>query len=719
MGVLLAGTLAALGLAIGKGESVLDLVVALGYLWPLKLLLNAFAPLDYTVAPDATVLETSWPYYPRATTKAVFGAIGISLAALQRGIIEKSVLSHRAIKVLFLWSIILVAVRVAEAFVISYGIAPGIIVPLISKATVLGSGNASPSAIALGRSSVDLMSPTLSSQIALPVSPCEKVYAEPKLDKSIRGVHWKVSTANHIAQAYFDQGVTQVYGFNYEDAMRAFRKAKSLDPTFAMASWGIALAAGPNINIAMSEPCGKLASRESTAAATLAESQFKAGKITLLELDLTHALRLRYAEAQMGPSDYAVAMRTAWDRFNPNENVGALYAESLMDLRPWGLFNVAKQPAIDTPALERVLRLSMAHAPIAVGANHFWIHTVEAGPAPSSSTTSADLLRTLVPGSGHLLHMPSHTYMLVGKYEAAFRVNGTAIAVDKAQYAAPCVGTYEHYAKNPNCLQLYYGHYGAHNLFFRSVAAIFAGKSAAALKNARETREHAQHFIANEPELQRYATAPLMTLVANGDWKAMLREPEPPTSCYVQPPFTRETGCRILRATWRWGRGMAHAATGDVKSAKAEYNGFISEKELITAPGPTSWGNNSAAAVLAIANETLLARIAWAEGKLDPTIEHLKLAVTYEDALVYDEPPQWVHPSRQSLGGALLAMKNFRDARAAFTADLQLHPLNGRSLYGLARAVRALGNPSWSRIEQQYKAAWKGADYPMSDSRLW
>ncbi|HWT07033.1 MAG TPA: hypothetical protein VN224_14815, partial [Xanthomonadales bacterium] len=347
-----------------------------------------------------------------------------------------------------------------------------------------------------------------------------------------------------------------------------------------------------------------------------------------------------------------------------------------------------------------------------------WVHAEEAGPSPGRAKRSADLLRTLVPGSGHLMHMPSHTYMLVGDYAAAFAVNASAIAVDDHQFAAACAGTYEQYTKNPDCLQLYYGHYGAHNLFFRSVAALFAGNRAAALENARKAQRHVQHFVAYEPGLQRYMTAPLTTLVANHDWAAVLREPEPPESCYIQPPFTHETGCRILRSTWLWARAMADAATGNTTTAKVDYDKFAAEQKLIAPPDPTGWGNNSAAAILAIADQTVLARIAWADGKRLAAIEHLKLAVTYEDGLVYDEPPQWAHPSRQSLGGALLAQSDYAGAARVFRDDILRHPRNGRSLYGLSRALKGLGDP-WRTVYAEYKAAWKIADYTMSDAQLW
>jgi len=557
---------------------------------------------------------------------------------------------------------------------------------------------------------------------ALRLSVCDKTYAEPQLDPDIRKVPWKVHTGNPVAQRFFEQGMTLLYGFNYEDALRNFARAKALDGSFAMASWGIALAAGPNINISMDGPCGKLARRESEQARRLADEQVK--EISPLEYALTHALPVRYAQDTIQPVDYAVAMREVWKRFRPDPNVGALYAESLFNLRPWGLFDVAKRPAIDTDVALEVLAQSLAAAPDAIGANHYWIHGVEAGPDPARSKASADLLYSAVPASGHLLHMPSHTYLLIGAYAAAADANSNAISVDKRQFDAACAGPYQTYIANPACLQLYYGHYGAHNLFFRAVAEVFLGRVNDAQADARATQAHVQRFVVNEPGLQRYMTAPLLVYAAYGRWSTIIEEPEPPTSCYIQPPFTKPTGCHILRATWRWAQGMAFTSTKPPQLARArqELAQLGQERDRILPPDPTGWGNNSAVAVLAVAEEVLRARIAWAEGKRESAVEHLKLAVTHEDALVYDEPPQWFHPVRQSLGGAYLTLKDYKSAKAAFAEDLERHPGNGRSLYGLARALKELGDTSWQVYWDRYLSAWGTADpavRPMTDDLLW
>lgn len=543
------------------------------------------------------------------------------------------------------------------------------------------------------------------------VSVCDKPYAPPRLDPNIQKTPWPVHTQNADAQKFFEQGMTLLYGFNYEDAMRNFLRAAELDPAFAMAHWGVALAAGPNINISMDGPCGRRARERSLLARKLAEEQ--KGSIPPLEHALAQALPARYVDDVVQPVDYAVAMREVWTRFAPDPNVGALYAESLFNLRPWGLFDNAQRPAIDTDVALQVLADALKATPDHIGANHYWLHAVEAGPNPELAKRSADLLFTAVPASGHLLHMPSHTYFEIGDFARAVDANAKGIAVDNAQFGDACKGAYDAYVKDPACLQLYYGHYLAHNYFFRSVSEAFLGRYGAAAEDARATRAHVERFVANEPGLQRYMTAPLMLYAAYGDWPAILREPEPPTTCYMPGRFTA-TGCRILRSTWRWARGLAYVsqAAPDLAQAERELEGFLAERALIRAPDPTGWGNNTAAAVLAIAEEVLRARIAWAEGKRDAAIEHLKLAVTHEDALVYDEPPQWFHPVRQSLGGAYLTVGNARAARDVFAEDLRRHEKNGRSLFGLATALEELGDPSWEAQWRAYLAAWQTADPP-------
>jgi tetratricopeptide (TPR) repeat protein len=547
-------------------------------------------------------------------------------------------------------------------------------------------------------------------------SPCDKTYTRPPLDPALQKINWRV-TGNETARKYFSQGLTEYFGFNYEAAIRHFRAALEADPAMAMAAWGIALASGSNINIYMEGSCAKQALDRSRQAVELAKTQ---PGISQLERDLTAALLLRYDSPDLASVAYTIAMRRIWNGMKQKDaNVAALYAESMLDLRPWGLFDVAKRPALDTPEIIEALQAGLAADPSAVGANHFLIHAVEAGPDPGAALRSANVLRTLVPTSGHLVHMPSHVYLLTGDYNQAVASNSDALKVDLGEYEKVCAGTFEEYWANPECPAVYFGHYVGHNHHFRSVAAAFAGRSRDALQSARDTSRHVQRFVVNEPGLQRYLTTPMMMLVAHQRWEEALKEPEPPAGCFRQEPFMDDTGCHIVRAGWHWGRGMAHAANGRPAEAQSEYDKMSTEVGRIAPPSPTGWGNNVATTVLKVPAEVLLARISWITKRPEEAIEHLKLAVTHEDTFTYDEPPQWFVPARESLGGAYLQTGAFALARDTFEAALKRHPKSGRALYGLMRALRELRDPRAAEVEKQFRAAWTSADYEMSDQKLW
>jgi tetratricopeptide (TPR) repeat protein len=550
-------------------------------------------------------------------------------------------------------------------------------------------------------------------------SPCNKTYTRPALDSELQKVVWSV-TGNETARKYFSQGMTEYYGFNFEAAARFFRAALEVDSSMAMAAWGIALASGPNINIQMQGECAVQALERSREAMRLAKTQ---PGITQLERDLINALSLRYENPVMENVAYSVAMRGVWasPEGKKNANVGALYAESMFNLRPWGLFDNAQRPALDTLTILDVLEDSMKVEKDAVGANHLWIHAAEAGPRPGDALRSANLLTTLVLESGHLRHMPSHIFLLVGKYDKAVASNVEAVTVDVRQYGKACEGSFKDYWANPDCPAVYFGHYLGHNLFFRSVSAAFLGSSREAIDAARKTRAHVQRFVVNEPGLQRYMTGDLMMLVAHQRWDDIMKQEEKdiPEGCYRQEPFTEDTGCRILKSMLHWARGMANSVQNRPLDARASYRLMAAQIAAVAPPSPTGWGNNTAAAVLAIPDELLLARISWDEGFRERAIEHLKLAVTKEDALTYDEPPQWFAPTRESLGGAYLQTGAFKLAKDTFEVAAYRHPNSGRALYGLMRALQGLHDDTRAaEVKIEFDAAWVGHDYEMSEKKL-
>lgn len=577
-------------------------------------------------------------------------------------------------------------------------------------------------------------------------------FAPAQRDDGIRKVNWVVYTKDPSGEAlrFFQQGVTLLYGFNYEDALRNFERALSIDDQFAMAYWGKAMAAAPNINLAQDNECGIKARAWSLEAQKKAIEQRKTGKISLLEGEIIDALVARYtdnASDRVHAVEYAVAMRRVWSRWHndPNaHNIAAVFTEALLNLRPWALYDNDQREAIGTSEVQEVLWSVLGAQPSPserspIGANHLWIHTVEASPKPESAEASANFLSDAVPSSGHLLHMPSHIYLLMGDYAKAAEANRNAIAVDRRQFGEACAGRdpfkptkwYKDYSVDSKCLPLYYGHYLAHNLYFRAVANAFLGRftggtdpEAGADFAARMTRVHAERFVANEPGLQRYMTAWLMLTVADNNWRAILGSEEPlgpPKECYSDP--FPSTGCHILRSMWHWAKGMAHASMQppDRGAAWKKLDDFRAERNEISRSGPPGWGNNSATAVLAIAEEVLRARLAWAENMRDDAIEHLQLAVSHEDNLAYDEPPQWMYPVRQSLGAAYLALggdDNAFKAKQAFCGDLARHRKNGRGLYGLYRALERLKDPRCGPVRKEYLDAWGEADPAHKDLNL-
>jgi hypothetical protein len=602
-------------------------------------------------------------------------------------------------------------------------------------------------------------------------SPCAKELAAAVPQKEFQQVEWpaimdKLKEAKNQGLPFFQQGLTQYYGLNYEEAMRNFKEAKKDPRMAAIASWGIALAAGPNINLSMTDPCHSLATTEISCAYSLAggEPQVdgckKGGIITPLEKDLIGALQKRYAyppgTAENAATQYSEAMADIWKNNKNDKNVRTLYAESMMDLHPWDLYDSEGLPKRNqTITIVDVLKEAIGPSQEAIGGNHYYIHAVEGSNPykgtihPVDALPSANWLQTQVPASGHLVHMSSHIYQLLGEYQESPqgpKINGYQKSLDVnikganddvTQYGEACSGTYEMYMSNRKCPQLYYGHYLSHNYFFGSVSATFLGQSKKAIGLACDTQAHVQRFVAYEPGLQRYLAAPFMTMVVNRNWKEICdetcqKETTPPTptfnDCYLQTPFEKGSPCNILRAIWYWARGTARL---EQRRFANQYLAAM-KKEIDKIPfcdetsrtAHNTFGNNCAKDVLDVGKYILEARMAWAGYGVnhDPAeckeveivqdaFGYLNCAVAAEDKLVYDEPPQWFTPAREALGGAYLrdgdrgasmiiperrelfanmALKAYEMALIPFDRTIKLHPASGRALYGRMRALEGI-----------------------------
>jgi tetratricopeptide (TPR) repeat protein len=498
-------------------------------------------------------------------------------------------------------------------------------------------------------------------------------------------VHFAVSTKSPAAQQLFDQGLAWCYGFHHDEALRCFREALAIDPSLAMAHWGLAYAAGPHINnMAMSPEANAVAAKESALAALLAAGA------TPVEQALIAAVARRYAVPP--PDDraaldraYADAMRAVHAEHGANPHVAALFAEALMNLRPWDLWRQDGSPQPGTDEVLAVLESLLAAHPDHPQANHLYIHAVEASLRPDRAIPCAERLVDLAPAAGHLVHMPSHVLLRVGRYEEAADANRKGIVADLA-------------IVRRTGRSGFYEVYRAHNYHFLVYAAMFAGRDEEAIAAAREmVAQLPMDVVQQVPEfLEAYLAVPYHALVRFGRWQQMLDEPPPPA------------WQRSARAVWHYGRGIALAALGRVDEARAEQAAFATAFAAV--PGAWTLGNNPTRTVLAIGERLLAGEIAFRAGDRDGAFAALREAVAAADALRYDEPWGWMVPPRHALGALLLEAGDAASAADVYRADLALHPDNGWSLHGLAECQSRLGAATAAAATtRRFEAAWRHA----------
>ncbi|MEY2606579.1 MAG: hypothetical protein QOH31_4401 [Verrucomicrobiota bacterium] len=504
-----------------------------------------------------------------------------------------------------------------------------------------------------------------------------------------------ITTTSPETQKYFNQGLNFVFGFNHGAAIRAFQAAETIDPDCAMAHWGVALACGPHINFpVVPPPAAELAWKE------LALAQEHVAHTSAVEQALIEALSHRYADPQpedRGPLDqaYADAMRSVWKAHSDDPDVGALFAEAMMDLRPWDQWTHEGQPQPGTDeiltTLEQVMKLNLNHP----FANHLYIHALEASPHPERALAAADRIRDLQPGLAHNVHMPSHIDIRIGHWYEAITANLKAVEADRRYRAI--VG-------EPKGLIVFYA---AHNQHMLAYAAMMTGQRDLAVEQIRAMVKGMP-----EDELKKYAmltealvAMPYEVLIRFGLWDEILAEPD-------HPEFMVFT-----RAFRHAARGIAYAANGDVKSARVEQTAFLEASKLV--PADDALGNNSCQTVLAIATPMLEGEILIREGKLDEGLSQLRTAVSAEDALRYDEPPGWILPVRHSLGANLMQAGRFAEAEQVYRDDLARLPENGWSLFGLARSLELQQKGDEAAVvEARYHKIWSNADVQITSSCL-
>lgn len=510
---------------------------------------------------------------------------------------------------------------------------------------------------------------------------------EATLVEGMGSLHHAVSTGNAEAQKFFDQGLSFVYAFNHDEAVRSFKRAADLDGDLAMAYWGVAYALGPNINLDV-DPEREIAAYNAVARARALEA-----KATPQERDYIEALAQRYTnDAQARPEElrrlaveFSRAMGALSKKYPDDLDASVLYAESLMDLRPWQLWNKDGSPAVGTPEIIATLESVLRRDPNHVGAIHYYIHAVEASPHPERALPYAARLKHLMPAAGHIVHMPAHIYERTGDYAAAAQSNVDAAAADRA------------YIKARGAQGVYPLMYYSHNLHFMAIAYSMEGRFREALAAAHQLEQNVRPHVKEMPMLESFDTVVPLLLARFRRWDDVLKLPEPPASM----PATH--------TIWLWSRGLALAATGKADEAEAQYKNFVAVERAT--PADAMMGLNKVGDVLRVADGVLAARIAAARGDRAHATELLKSAVADEDALSYDEPPAWFLPTRETLGGLLLSQGRAAEAEAVFRADLRRNPRSGRSLYGLWKSLEAEHKSrEAAAARRDFDAAWKNAD---------
>ena len=502
----------------------------------------------------------------------------------------------------------------------------------------------------------------------------------------------RVSTTSADAQRYFDQGLKFLHAFNHDEAIRSFRQAAVFDPSCAMAWWGIAYACGPHINNPIVDEA-----HARDGAQALAKASSLAAAASPVERSLISAVTKRYADPM--PKDrsaldkaYAEAMRAVWNENPGDTDVGAFYAESLMDLRPWDLWMHEGQPQPGTDEVTKTLETVIAREPSHPLALHLYVHALEASPHPDKADAAADRLRELQPGLAHLVHMPSHIDVRRGRWKEAERANEQAIAADEAyRRVRPSQGFYRMYM--------------LHNHHMLAFAAVMRGES------GRAIRAIDAMIAAVPPDWARQNAAiadgalamPLELRMRFGRWDEVLAAPEPEV---IFP--TARTFRHALR-------GAAFAATGKVAEARSELEAFREAKKQV--PDTATVVINKAVDVLGVAEPFLTGEVLYHEGKTEEAFTALREAVRREDALRYSEPPDWIIPVRHALGAALMRSGRYAEAERVYRDDLVRHPENGWSLFGLARSLELLGKADEAAgVRARFEKAWADADVKLSSS---
>ena len=503
-------------------------------------------------------------------------------------------------------------------------------------------------------------------------------------------LHHPVSTHNPQSQQFFDQGLRYIYAFNHDEAARSFQHAAELDPTLAMAYWGVAEAVGPNYN----DPADP--ERYKHAHDAVQKAVDLSGEASPSEQAYIQAMAKRFpadpnSDLKKAAEEYRDAMRQVSVQFPDDLDAATLFAESGMNLHPWGLWHQDGTPEAGTDEIVATLESVMKRDPNHLGAIHYYIHSVEASNNPERALAGANKLAALAPGAGHIVHMPAHVYIRTGDYEAAVKTNEQAAEVDRA------------YIKATGVQGIYPMMYYSHNLHFVAMCGAMNGRYTEARKNADLLAANVAPHVKEMPPLEGFMTIPMAVEIRFHHWNEILKLPAPDASMKTATVF------------WHFGRGLALAGTGKITEAEAEYR-VVADAEAATPPDVIFQMpiNNKAKDIMKIAEDVLGARIALAKKDTAAAIVMLRQAVAIQDTLKYGEPPDWFFPVRESLGGALLMNGDAAGAEKVFREDLDRNPRNPRSLWGLHQALlQQKRDYDAAFVQKQFEASWKGGPQPL------
>ncbi|NNC37374.1 MAG: tetratricopeptide repeat protein [Acidimicrobiales bacterium] len=512
--------------------------------------------------------------------------------------------------------------------------------------------------------------------------------------------HRPITTTSLDAQKYFNQGMVLAFGFNHAESIRSFKAAQKLDPNCAMCFWGEALATGPNINVTSNGNAIMSDDDRRSAFKAISKAQDLIESASPREKRLIEALAKRYnGDPSTDRTSLDIAYANAMGAYvneHPNDNdAAAIYAEAWMNTMPWDYWSENGEPKPETvkviSALEGILERAPNH-PLAL---HLYIHAVEASSDPGRAEDEADRLTNLVPGSGHLVHMPAHIFWRVGRYDDAAKANIRAAAVDE-EYIAAC-----------NAQGFYPALYYPHNIHFLWAAASMSGQSKMAIESAFKVADNVRlEQIEAFPTVEFFKTIPILAQTQFGKWDDIIASTKPPENLDYS------------NAIWHYARGVAFTRKGDMEAAAHERAALAQVKDSVQISFLDS-ADYPASVLLNIADSLLQGEISMASENFKGAIGNFERAVNLQDGLPYMEPPFWYYPTRQSLGEAYLAAKKFDKAEATYRADLKDYPRNGWSMYGLVQSLKAQGKTEEATaVQAKFDTIWSKADIKIDSSRL-